>query len=187
DGLHTIDVRGSNGGTARLFAALDTTAPEIIINSPAAGGTYLPGSVVKADFLCRDAGSGLTTPCQGTVANGANIDTTPPGPHTFTVNAVTDAVNHTTGPVQVTYNVGIRKILFASGRTGDGDIYVMNTDGTNPTVLAPSPKIEEQPAWSPDGSKIAFASKRNDKDGSALDIYVMDANGQNVRRLTTLK
>jgi Tol biopolymer transport system component len=187
DGLHTVDVRASNGGTARLFAPVDTTAPEIIINTPAAGGTYLPGSIVKADFLCRDSGSGLTTPCHGTVANGANIDTTPGAPRNFTVDAVTDAVGHTFGPVTVTYNVGTRKILFTSARTGDGDIYVMNPDGTNPTVINPSPKPEEQPAWSPDGSKIAFASKRNDKDGSGLDIFVMDANGQHLKQLTTAK
>ncbi len=36
------------------------------------------------------------------------------------------------------------------------------------------------PAWSPDGSKIAFESYR---DGQA-EIYVMDANGANQRRLT---
>ena len=37
------------------------------------------------------------------------------------------------------------------------------------------------PAWSPDGRSIAFASSR---DGSG-DVYVMDADGTNVRRLTT--
>jgi Tol biopolymer transport system component len=38
------------------------------------------------------------------------------------------------------------------------------------------------PAWSPDGSRIAFYSER---DGNA-EIYVMDADGGNVRRLTTV-
>ncbi|MBI4563972.1 MAG: PD40 domain-containing protein [Planctomycetes bacterium] len=37
-----------------------------------------------------------------------------------------------------------------------------------------------QPCWSPDGRRIAFASA---KDGST-NIYVMDADGTNVTRLT---
>src|SRR6185295_11378390 len=55
------------------------------------------------------------------------------------------------------------------------------------TRLTTTAKIDEQPAWSPDDSKIAFASRRADKDGAGLDIWVMDANGQNPVRLTTAK
>ena len=40
---------------------------------------------------------------------------------------------------------------------------------------------DEQPRWSPDGRRIAF---RSDRSGSH-NLYVMDANGQNVIRLTT--
>ena len=39
---------------------------------------------------------------------------------------------------------------------------------------------DEQPRWSPDGQRIAFLSSR----GGSLNIYVMDADGRNVRRLT---
>ena len=37
------------------------------------------------------------------------------------------------------------------------------------------------PSWSPDGKKIAFVSMRN---GGINQIYVMDSNGENVRRIT---
>ena len=40
--------------------------------------------------------------------------------------------------------------------------------------------VDWQPSWSPDGTKIAFSSKR---DGN-WEIYVMDANGQNQVNLT---
>ncbi len=185
DGLHTIDIRASNGDTATLFAPVDTTAPEIVINTPVNGAQYVLDSEVKADYFCRDSGSGVATPCTGTVPNGDNIDTSSLGTTTFTVNGVSDAAGHSTGPKTVTYTVVLRrKLLFASSRTAGGDIYAMNPDGTQLTQLTSTAGADEQPAWSPDGSKIAFASKRNDANGTLLDIYVMNPNGTNVVRLT---
>ena len=187
DGVHELDVRASNGATATLFAPVDTTPPEIVINAPASGGAYVLNSTVPADYFCRDSGSGVVTPCTGSLPNGANIDTSTPGQHTFTVGAVTDAAGHTTPARTVTYTVGFRPILFASARTDAGDIWSMNPDGTGLTRLTTAMKPDEQPTWSPDGTKIAFASRRNDKNGTGLDIYVMDANGQNVVQLTNAK
>src|SRR5687768_12125097 len=73
------------------------------------------------------------------------------------------------------------KIVFVSTRdgngdnyiTGEGEIYVMNPDGTNQTRLTFNAFDDTDPAWSPDGQKIAFAS---DRDGN-LEIYVMDKDG----------
>lgn len=58
-------------------------------------------------------------------------------------------------------------------------IYTMNTDGTGEQKLTTSTK-DYDPAWSPDGSRIAFMSER---DGNA-EIYVMNADGTNQTRLT---
>ena len=61
-----------------------------------------------------------------------------------------------------------------------GDIWVMDADGTNQTNLTPdTPDTNEgQPAWSPDGAKIAFTGPgelNEDGSGGLDDIYVMDA------------
>jgi Tol biopolymer transport system component len=60
-----------------------------------------------------------------------------------------------------------------------GDIWVMNADGTDQTNLTNTPDIQEgQPAWSPDGTKIAFTGPgdlNEDNSGGLGDIYVMDA------------
>ncbi len=60
------------------------------------------------------------------------------------------------------------------------DIYVMNADGSGATNLSDNSADDFGPAWSPDGSKIAFTSNRN----GGYDIYVMSADGSGVVRLT---
>lgn len=71
-------------------------------------------------------------------------------------------------------------ILFVSDReAGEDRFYLMDVDGTNVRPL-PGAGVGHSPAWSPDGRKIAFVSAR---DGNA-EIYVMEADGSNVRRVT---
>ncbi len=66
--------------------------------------------------------------------------------------------------------------------TNTFEIYVMNADGSNKTRLTYNNVKDSHPAVSPDGTKIAFLSHRDDPRG---DIYVMDIDGSNVVRLTT--
>lgn len=67
------------------------------------------------------------------------------------------------------WSPGGTQIAFYSYRDGNGEIYVMNTDGSGQTRLTDNPAEDSSPAWSPDGRQIAFTSNR---DGN-FEIYVM--------------
>src|SRR4029077_728664 len=82
----------------------DAVKPSVNITKPAEGASYVLDKVVAAAYKCTDNESGVAS-CVGTVANGANIDTSTVGAHTFTVTATDKAGNQTvvTHHYSVTY------------------------------------------------------------------------------------
>jgi TolB protein len=75
-------------------------------------------------------------------------------------------------------------IAFETARDGNWEVYRMNPDGSDPVNLSNNPGDDVHPAWSPDGSQVAFASNRENEAGSANAIYIMNADGTNVRQFT---
>lgn len=57
---------------------------------------------------------------------------------------------------------------------------ISSLDYTDLSPASGSDQDNVQPVWSPDGSRVAFASNR----GGTYDLYVMDADGSNLERLT---
>jgi WD40 repeat protein len=76
------------------------------------------------------------------------------------------------------------KIAFvtAAGQLPVDQIATIGTDGSGMRVLATGGIVASMPAWSPDGTMIAFEGSTS---AHPTDIYVMNADGSNVRRLTT--
>ncbi len=72
------------------------------------------------------------------------------------------------------------RIVFSRLGFDNLEIYAMDADGGNQENLTNHPLEDIDPDWSPDGTKIAFASNRS----GVYQIYVMDADGTNQIRLT---
>lgn len=71
------------------------------------------------------------------------------------------------------------------GKTGrrNADIYRVPADGSGPaTSLIAGDRSENTPRWSPDGRRIAFLANRD----GAVQVYVGDADGGNVKKVTSL-
>jgi TolB protein len=92
------------------------------------------------------------------------------------------------------------QIVFTSDRDGDLDIYVMNADGSNVRRLTTEPGYDGGAFFSADGSRIVYRARHTESEEELaefrrllgrnlirpgqLDIYVMDADGSNKRRVT---
>jgi len=64
--------------------------------------------------------------------------------------------------------------------TGNSDIWLVSIEGGEPRKLTNSPKSDDHPRWSPDGSKIAFISTRDGKP----QIYVISVTGGEARKVS---
>jgi len=71
-----------------------------------------------------------------------------------------------------------RSIAFASARTGNLEIFVMDADGKHVHQVSSTLSEDSHPTWSPDGKRIAFVR------GKVGAIFVMNADGTGVKRLT---
>ena len=92
--------------TKLIAFKVDAVKPSVTITRPAEGDSFPLDKVVTAAFKCADKESGMDT-CVGTVANGANLDTSTIGAHSFTVTGTDLAGNQTvvTHHYTVTYTL----------------------------------------------------------------------------------
>ena len=80
-----------------------------------------------------------------------------------------------------TWSPDARSIAYTSYRRGPPNIFIANIYDATGGILTDEKTQNWLAAWSPDGRQIAFASPR---DGNGSEIYVMNRDGSNVRRLT---
>ncbi len=93
-----------------------------------------------------------------------------------------------------------KRLVFVSSQTGDADVYTMGFHPDRPDAAGAPVNLTQNlagdynPAFSPDGTQILFSSSRDADDVvsgpsaaagyEASELYLMQADGTNVRRLT---
>ena len=87
-------------------------------------------------------------------------------------------------------------IAFVASRPGDTDrnVYLMNADGSGEVNLTPNEQLpcdglcyqghDDNPAWFPDGSRIAYAHTFDENGGGLPNIWTMGRDGSNKDNLT---
>lgn len=101
---------------------------------------------------------------------------------------------------EATVSADGRKVVFTSVRGGDLDIYTMDADGSNVRQVTNEPGYDGGAFFSPDGTRIVYRASHPATDQelgdyrrllaqglvrpSKLDIFVMNADGTNKRRIT---
>jgi Tol biopolymer transport system component len=93
--------------------------------------------------------------------------------------SITPTPTVTYGPTPTTLGGGIGQIAFASDRTGVPQIFIMNTDGSDPRQVTNMTFGACQPSWSPDGKRLVVVSpcpKRQDQYPGAK-LYIINSDG----------
>jgi Tol biopolymer transport system component len=73
-------------------------------------------------------------------------------------------------------------VVYEASTGGVTNIFTIDPTTGETAQLTDADDFDGNPSWSPDRKHIVFSSKRDDPE--AFDLYVMDADGGNVRRLT---
>ena len=178
----------------------------VILTPPGEGGTLPPDSLAKllvepsvsrstvimAGFLIQSGWSGgvymnldkhvsvailplLATPTPGPTPAPA---TATPAPTPTLAPGETPPPTPTPSPTPPPYPAGGR-LAFQSDRSGNFEIMLMGSDGSNPVNLTGNPAADTDPSWC-GPEKIVFTSDR----GWNLDLYSMSSDGSSQLKLT---
>jgi len=80
--------------------------------------------------------------------------------------------SHGQGNVDARFSPDGRRIAYASGRTGNSEIWLFDLEDGSETRFTDHESLDRKPEWSPDGSRILFMS---DRDGGAFKLFVAAA------------
>ncbi len=144
---------------------------DAMVAEPTPGARWVWPVVAIVAVLALIGSVVLRTPTPPVVVGGPAV------PVITNVEQLTDLVGVESSPA---LSPDGKTLLFVAEDGGDADIFLMRVGGANPINLTPNSDADDlDPAFSPDGERIAFASGR---EGGG--IFVMGATGENPRRMS---
>lgn len=90
----------------------------------------------------------------------------------------------TDGPandVQPMFGPDDRRIAFASDRSGQWDVWVIEANGRNPIQITNNPAPELHPSWSPDGKRLTYC--RISPQENRGELWIVELDNPGVKRL----
>jgi len=72
------------------------------------------------------------------------------------------------------------RIVFASNRDGNYELYIMRADGSTIERLTDTPGDEASPHWSPDGERVVYSAQ----EGSSSHLFIVSASGGGATQIT---
>ena len=162
--LRSLLGSSSSGGTATSAVAASAPAPSRG-RRPLALAAMVVGALVISAIAFALGGRYAVSPAPAA------------GPRVVSFAQATDQPGIETTP---SLSPDGKSLVYAKGDGTNMDLYLLRVGGRNPVNLTPdSPTDDRQPAFSPDGERIAF---RSDRDGGG--VFLMAASGESVTRLT---
>lgn len=174
--------RADNGRIA--FEVPPDSAPSIAtVNPDGTGQQFMPGVPRNTSANPAWSADGTRLAFESTVSGRSQI---------YVVNedgtGLWQVTNDAGAAVDPSFSPDGTQIVYAGVRFGLSQIYVVNLKGCTPpapcgnvTQLTTGPGINQQPRWSPDGNRIAFASTRT----GSFQIFTMTPAGAGQQQLTT--
>lgn len=160
-------------------------------NLPSFVRTTAPTATHKPTTLVKKTSTAIAQVVKTSVPTSTEVISVvvPPPEPTETIEATLEIPTEPVVTTEITPSVtpaemlgGSSQIAFASERSGNFQIWVVNVDGTNQRQITGLANGACQPAWSPDGNELAFISPCNGKKDiySGSKIYLIDSEGKKI-------
>jgi hypothetical protein len=138
-GPHTYTVTATSADGLTGTASINYTVadpPTATINAPADGGSYSIGDVVPTDFTCTDGayGPGISSCVDDNASTSPGVlDTSTPGPHTYTVTAT--SADGAIATASITYSV--QAVCSTSACVSVGDVSMVEGGSGTRSLMFP--------------------------------------------------